>query len=82
MSTWAVVPGGAVFTVSSLPTLLTLTEPKVAEVLIVRAKVKLPGPAALVAVKVTLNVPAVVGVPEISPEDVFMVSPAGRAVAL
>ena len=82
MSTWAVVPGGAVFIVSSEPTLLTLTEPKVAVVLMVRVRVNVPVPAALVALNATLEVPAVVGVPEIKPEDVFMVSPAGRPVAL
>ena len=69
--------------VSSLPTLLTLTLPVVGGVgFMVRARIKLPVPAPLVALKVTLDVPAVVGVPEIKPVEVLMVSPAGSPVAL
>ena len=46
---------------------------------------KLAEPEALVvsfAVTVTLEVPAVVGVPEISPEEELMDRPAGSPVAL
>ena len=50
--------------------------------LIVRVSVALPVPPALVALMVTLYVPAVVGVPEINPVLVFTVKPAGSPVAL
>ena len=39
-------------------------------------------PVVSLAVAVTVDVPAVVGVPEISPVDALMDSPAGRPVAL
>jgi hypothetical protein len=39
-------------------------------------------PVVSVAFTVTLDVPAVVGVPEISPVDELIDSPAGRPVAL
>ena len=47
----------------------------------VRIKVALPVPPALVALMVTLLVPAAVGVPVISPVPVLMLKPAGRPVA-
>ena len=50
--------------------------------LIVKVSVALPVPPALLALIVTLYVPAVVGVPEISPLVVFTVKPAGSPVAL
>ena len=50
--------------------------------LIVNVKVALPVPPALVALMVTLYVPAVVGVPEITPVLVFTDRPAGSPVAL
>jgi len=50
--------------------------------LIVMTRVALPVPPALVALMVTLYVPAVVGVPEISPVIVFTANPAGSPVAL
>jgi hypothetical protein len=50
--------------------------------LIVRVSVALPVPPALVALMVTVYVPAVVGVPEINPVLVFTVKPAGNPVAL
>ena len=50
--------------------------------LIVKVSVALPVPPALVALMVTLYVPAVVGVPEINPVLVFTVKPAGSPVAL
>jgi hypothetical protein len=50
--------------------------------LIVKVNVALPVPPALVALIVTLYVPAVVGVPEIKPVLVFTVKPDGRPVAL
>ena len=43
--------------------------------------VALPVPVTLVALIVTLYVPAVVGVPEINPVVVFTVNPAGSPVA-
>jgi hypothetical protein len=49
--------------------------------LIVMTSVALPVPPALVALIVTLYVPAVVGVPEIKPVLVFTVKPAGNPVA-
>ena len=48
----------------------------------VKVSVALPVPPALVALMVTLYVPAVVGVPEINPVLVFTVRPAGSPVAL
>jgi hypothetical protein len=50
--------------------------------LIVKVNVALPVPPALVALIVTVYVPAVVGVPEIKPVVVFTVKPAGNPVAL
>ena len=50
--------------------------------LIVRVSVALPVPPELVALIVTLLIPAVVGVPEITPVVVFTVKPAGSPVAL
>ena len=50
--------------------------------MMVKVSVALPVPPALVALIVTLNVPAVVGVPEINPVLVFTLRPAGNPVAL
>jgi len=50
--------------------------------LIVKVNVALPVPPELVALIVTVYVPAVVGVPEIRPVVVFTVKPAGNPVAL
>jgi hypothetical protein len=50
--------------------------------LIVKVNVALPVPPALVALIVTVYVPAVVGVPEIKPVVVFTVKPAGNPVSL
>ena len=50
--------------------------------LIVKVKVALPLPLLLVALMVTLYVPAVVGVPEINPVLVLTLKPAGSPVAL
>ena len=50
--------------------------------LIVKDNVLLPVPPALVALKVTLEVPAAVGVPEMSPVTVLIVKPLGSPVAL
>jgi hypothetical protein len=50
--------------------------------LIVKVSVWFPVPPALVALIVTLYVPAVVGVPEITPVLVSTVKPAGSPVAL
>jgi hypothetical protein len=47
----------------------------------VKVKVAVPVPALLVALKVTMDVPAVVGVPEINPVAVLMESPAGNPLA-
>ena len=48
----------------------------------VRASVAEPVPAALVALSVTLKLPAAVGVPEIRPVVVLTDSPGGNPVAL
>jgi hypothetical protein len=48
----------------------------------VNVSVALPVPPALVALMVTLYVPAVVGVPEIDPVAGFTVKPEGSPVAL
>ena len=50
--------------------------------MIVKVSVALPVPPELVALMVTLYVPAVVGVPEITPVLVFTDRPAGSPVAL
>ena len=50
--------------------------------LTVSARVIVPVPPALVAFKLTLEVPAVVGVPEIKPVVVLIDKPAGNPVAL
>ena len=50
--------------------------------LIVKVNVVVPVPPELVALIVTVYVPAVVGVPEIKPELVFTDRPAGSPVAL
>ena len=50
--------------------------------LIVKVKVALPVPLLLVALMVTLYVPAVVGVREINPVLVLTLKPAGSPVAL
>jgi hypothetical protein len=50
--------------------------------LIVKVKVALPLPLLLVALMVTLYVPAVVGVPEINPVLVLTLKPADSPVAL
>ena len=47
----------------------------------VNVKVALPVPRLLVALNVTADVPAAVGVPEINPVPVLMESPAGNPVA-
>src|SRR5215469_14434129 len=52
------------------------------EAAMLRASVAEPVPAELVALGVTLKLPAAVGVPEIRPVAVFTESPAGRPVAL
>ena len=48
----------------------------------VKVSVALPVPPELIALIMTLYVPAVVGVPEINPVLVFTVKPAGSPVAL
>ena len=50
--------------------------------MIVKDNVADPVPAALVALNVTLDVPAAVGVPETTPVAVLTESPAGNPVAL
>jgi hypothetical protein len=47
----------------------------------VSVRVALPVPPLLVALTVTVEVAAVVGVPEINPDPVLTVSPAGNPVA-
>ena len=49
---------------------------------IVNVTVAEPVPTLLVALKITLKVPEAVGVPEIKPDAVFTVRPAGSPVAL
>jgi hypothetical protein len=48
---------------------------------IVKVSVALPVPVELAALKVTVEVAAVVGVPEINPVPVFTDRPAGKPVA-
>ena len=48
---------------------------------IVTVRMALPVPPALLALIVTLAVPVVVGVPLITPVDVFTLKPAGNPVA-
>ena len=47
----------------------------------VNVNVRLPVPEVLVAPKVMVDVPAVVGVPEITPVVVFTDKPAGKPLA-
>lgn len=47
----------------------------------VKVSVALPVPLELVALKVTVEVAAVVGVPEINPVEVFTDNPVGRPAA-
>jgi hypothetical protein len=47
----------------------------------VSVRVALPVPPLLVALNVTVDVPAAVGVPEINPVPLFIVKPAGNPVA-
>jgi hypothetical protein len=47
----------------------------------VSVSVAFPVPPLLVALSVTVEVPVVVGVPEINPVAVFTVNPAGKPVA-
>ena len=47
----------------------------------VRLKVRVPVPPEFVALKVTLEIPTVAGVPENNPEAVLIVSPAGNPMA-
>ncbi len=49
--------------------------------LMVIVKVAVPVPPEFVALIVTVKVPEAVGVPEISPVEVFTVKPAGKPVA-
>jgi hypothetical protein len=49
--------------------------------LMVSASVALPVPPLLVALSVTVDVPAVVGVPEINPDVLFTDKPAGNPAA-
>ena len=58
-----------------------LSELMVGGALIVNVSVAVPVPLPLVALRVMLNVFAVVGVPEIKPVDVFTVKPAGKGDA-
>jgi hypothetical protein len=53
-----------------------------AAVVIVNVRVALPAPPALVAPSVTVEVPAAVGVPEISPVATFTDKPAGKPEAV
>ena len=53
-----------------------------AAAVMVSVRVALPVPPALVAPSVTVEVPAEVGVPEISPVAVLTDKPAGKPVAL
>ena len=50
--------------------------------MIVKDNVAVPVPAALVALNATLDVPAAVGVPEMTPVAVLTERPAGSPVAL
>ena len=43
--------------------------------------VPVPVPLPLVALKFTVDVPAAVGVPEITPVELFTLNPAGKLVA-
>ena len=58
-----------------------LSEPIVGTALMVNVNGPVPVPLPLVALRVMLNVPTTVGVPEIKPVDVFTVKPAGNGAA-
>jgi hypothetical protein len=53
-----------------------------AAVVIVSVRVALPVPPALVALSVTVELPAAVGVPETNPLAVFTDKPAGKPAAV
>jgi hypothetical protein len=61
--------------------LLVITGAPGRAALTVSARDALPVPPLFVALNVTVEVPAAVGVPEIRPEAVFTVRPAGNPVA-
>jgi hypothetical protein len=61
--------------------LATCTNAPEAADAIVKVRVALPVPLELVALTLTVEVPAVVGVPEINPVAVFTDNPAGRPEA-
>jgi len=63
------------------PTLVALMLSDGAAVAIVSIRVALPVPTLLVALSVTADVAAAVGVPEIKPVPLFTVNPAGNPVA-
>jgi hypothetical protein len=52
-----------------------------AAIAMVRVRLALPVPVLLVALRVTVDVPAAVGVPETKPVPLFKVSPDGNPVA-
>jgi hypothetical protein len=58
---------------------LAVVDPEAA---MLRTNVAVPVPAALVALRVTLKLPAAVGAPEMTPVLVLTDSPAGKPVAL
>jgi hypothetical protein len=58
-----------------------LSELIVGTALMVNVSGPVPVPLPLVALRVMLNVPTTVGVPEIKPVDVFTVKPAGNGAA-
>src|SRR5439155_1275812 len=72
---------------TALPEIMALLDGAVIETIgmarvIVTASVWVPVPPALVALRVTVEAPAVVGVPEMSPVVPLSVRPAGNPVAL
>ncbi len=69
-------------TTSPKATLVALTLSVEVAAEIVSVKAALPVPILFVALSVTVDVPAVVGVPEINPVLLVTVSPAGKPVAL
>src|ERR1700730_11909359 len=70
------------FTFTTAGTSLAKKRLEPPDAIIVKVNVAVPVPAAFVALNVTLDVPAVVGVPEMTPVAVLTESPAGNPVAL
>jgi len=84
-ASWRVAPDGRLVRIQNDPQstrTMTVTLLPVVELTVQVKEVDPDAPVVSVAVTVTVDVPAVVGVPEIRPDEELMDSPAGSPVAL